>query len=278
PMSYPDRGTHRLGNRHYRIADLIRASTAAPSYFRPHKIQIHEDPKATDADGIFVDGGISPYNDPSLLLFMMAGIRGYRMGGVQTYIDKDGVEKERGIPWKLGDDQLLIISVGTGDYRVTTRSSRWKPAIMFAGKSLLGMTSDAQSLSLQMMQWLANPKKAWTVNSEIDDLRDDHLGELIGAPGRFLSFARYNVKLEQKWINDKLGMKFSKWRLRRLQKIDSPPQIEHYLNLGRQAAAYQVTPDDFPAAFDTEPAFAGANSTAKSAPTTPQWHPHCDGS
>ncbi|MEI5617533.1 hypothetical protein WB403_51465, partial [Streptomyces brasiliscabiei] len=29
-----------LGNKHFRVADLVRASTAAPSYFKPKRIRI----------------------------------------------------------------------------------------------------------------------------------------------------------------------------------------------------------------------------------------------
>lgn len=239
-------GKRTIGNRHYRVADLVRASTAAPSYFRPHTIRIHE-----EATGVFVDGGVSPYNDPSLLLFMMAGVRGYRLGGVESVFDEQNRPVVRGIPWELGDDKLLVISVGAGDYRVKTASAWGKPAILFAGRALLGMTSDAQAMTLKTMQWLANPNKAWTINREVDDLRYENLGELLGAPRRFLSYARYNVKLEHEWLQKKLGIKpLSNRRLRSLQRLDDPFNIADYQMLARRAAGYQVSPDDFPWQFD----------------------------
>lgn len=247
-------GRRRIGNRHYRVADLIRASTAAPSYFSPHRISIHEDNGAIGVDGDFVDGGISPYNDPSLLMFMMAGMRGYRLGGVEDVVDEWGRTAERGIPWKLGEDQLLIISIGAGEYRVTSKASRLKPAILFAGKSLMGMTSDAQATTLKMMQWLANPcnpGKAWEVNREVGNLADDNFGELIGAKRGFVSFARYNVKLNNEWLDQKLDVvPLSKRRLRSMQELDDPFNIADYQFLARRAAAYQVTSDDFPWQFD----------------------------
>ena len=44
---------------------LIRASTAAPTYFPPETVTLGEQTFS------FVDGGISPYNNPSLIAFLM---------------------------------------------------------------------------------------------------------------------------------------------------------------------------------------------------------------
>jgi len=45
---------------------------------------------------VFADGGITPHNNPAFLLYRMATDPAYRLG------------------WKTGEDQLLLISVGTG--------------------------------------------------------------------------------------------------------------------------------------------------------------------
>jgi uncharacterized protein len=45
-----------IGNRHYSLANLVRASTAAPHYFDPEFIEIAEG----SAPGLFIDGGLSP--------------------------------------------------------------------------------------------------------------------------------------------------------------------------------------------------------------------------
>ncbi|RTL68369.1 MAG: patatin, partial [Hyphomicrobiales bacterium] len=49
------------------IADLIRASTAAPTVFEPKEL-----PLAVGGPGLFVDGGLTPFNNPSLALLMAA--------------------------------------------------------------------------------------------------------------------------------------------------------------------------------------------------------------
>ncbi len=76
---------------------LIRASAAAPWYYPPEMIVLG------DQRFIFVDGGITPYNNPSQIAFLMATLPCY--GG----------------DWKTGRDKLHIVSVGTGRTR-----SIWK--------------------------------------------------------------------------------------------------------------------------------------------------------
>jgi predicted acylesterase/phospholipase RssA len=61
------------------ICDAIRASTAAPTYFPPSRV--------------YVDGGISSYNNPSYAAFI----------GATKYLG-----------WPTGRDHLAIFSVGTG--------------------------------------------------------------------------------------------------------------------------------------------------------------------
>lgn len=76
------------------LYQLVRASTAAPAYFRPETLQwAPDDPEKTF---VFVDGGVTPYNNPSFLLYKMATQEAY------------------GLNWKTGEKNLLIVSVGTG--------------------------------------------------------------------------------------------------------------------------------------------------------------------
>ncbi|MDX2152761.1 MAG: patatin-like phospholipase family protein [Bryobacteraceae bacterium] len=73
---------------------LVRASTAAPVYFPPEVL--HWDPADPSKSFVFVDGGVTPYNNPAFLLYRMATVPEYRLG------------------WPTGEDNLLIVSVGTG--------------------------------------------------------------------------------------------------------------------------------------------------------------------
>jgi hypothetical protein len=74
---------------------LVRASTAAPTFFPPEVITLGEGtPEAYTF--IFVDGGVTTYNNPAFLAFQMATAAPYAVN------------------WATGVDKLLIVSVGTG--------------------------------------------------------------------------------------------------------------------------------------------------------------------
>ena len=73
---------------------LVRASTAAPTFFPPEQIRLGPQ------EFIFVDGGITPYNNPSLIAFLMATLPCYRLN------------------WETGVKRLEVVSVGTGRSRV----------------------------------------------------------------------------------------------------------------------------------------------------------------
>ncbi len=57
---------------------LVRASTAAPIFFAPEVLCW--DPNDPAKHFVFVDGGMTPYNNPSFLLYRMATEPGYKLG------------------------------------------------------------------------------------------------------------------------------------------------------------------------------------------------------
>lgn len=69
---------------------LVRASTAAPVYFPPEVIHLHS------RSFVFVDGGTTSYNNPAFCMYRMATEPAYRLN------------------WQRGEDNLLIVSIGTG--------------------------------------------------------------------------------------------------------------------------------------------------------------------
>jgi hypothetical protein len=75
---------------------LVRASSAAPVYFPPEVVNFGTPGQPKSYSFIFVDGGVTAYNNPALLAFQMATASPYELR------------------WKTGTEQLLLISVGTG--------------------------------------------------------------------------------------------------------------------------------------------------------------------
>ncbi len=45
---------------------------------------------------VFVDGGVTMFNNPAFQLFLMATLEPYRLG------------------WATGEEQMLLVSIGTG--------------------------------------------------------------------------------------------------------------------------------------------------------------------
>jgi predicted acylesterase/phospholipase RssA len=89
---HPERGGRHVPDRNLDLSlvDLVRGSTAAPMYFAPERILVGNRTRT------FQDGGVTPYNNPALLLASMA------------------TQPEYEVCWPDGADQLLIVSVGTG--------------------------------------------------------------------------------------------------------------------------------------------------------------------
>lgn len=223
-----------LGNRHYRVADLICASTAAPYFFAPKRIPIGKKP------GLFIDGGVSPFNNPALMLFMLAAIKGY------------------GFQWGTGADHLLIVSVGTGSYRMALNPGLFTRSFstLFAAQALRGLIGDTEALSLTLLQWLSAPKRPWEINAEIGTLEGELLGptDQQGETKPLLSFVRYDAPLEQQWLRKTcgadLGARLSHDYVSGLQQLDRPDLMDEMYRVGEHAAEAQITPDDFPAGFD----------------------------
>lgn len=75
---------------------LVRASTAAPTFFPPEVVTLAPG-TSEEHRFVFVDGGITTYNNPAWMAVQMATASPY------------------GINWRTGVDQLLVVSVGTGN-------------------------------------------------------------------------------------------------------------------------------------------------------------------
>lgn len=227
-------------NKVYPLPDLIRASTAAPTYFSPASIGIFG-AKVGDVRGTFVDGGISPHNNPALKLLLMAGIRGYNLGGAR----KDDSDYPK--CWRLGSRNLLITSVGTGSHAHKVASVNNGAD---AASVLLGMAGDGQELGMTILQWLSSPRRPWEVDRMYGDLSGDMIGEVYGSPDGVLSFHRYDIKLEDKWLEANLGYRTTPAELKRLQDFTRVASIEALHELAREAAKQQVDATDFPDDFD----------------------------
>ncbi|HXJ94631.1 MAG TPA: patatin-like phospholipase family protein [Terriglobia bacterium] len=212
-----------ISNGDYPLWQVVRASTAAPLYFDPERITIASEKGKNAEVGTFVDGGVSPFNNPSLQAFMYATLGGYN------------------VRWKTGPERLLLVSVGTGASDPSRTPS--KIAAEGAIKALLGLMDDCATLVEIMMQWMSS-STARTFDLEIGDL---HADLLAGAP--LLSYLRYNITLSEKEVRPLLP-RLSPNKIESLGAMDNPDNLDLLLDLGEAGARQKVKAADFPAAFD----------------------------
>lgn len=235
----PDRPS-TIPNGEYPLWQVVRASTAAPTFFAPEMISIHSSasPEREDVDGFFVDGGCSPHNNPSLQALMTATMQGYAFN------------------WEASADKLLIVSVGTGkaDPAVNTGGTL---AGLAAGQGVLALKNlmeDCSDLVETMLQWLSSPARAAdgsrTPPNPTSREIDREMGHCHPAIGNqpLVTYHRYNALFTKAWFKQALGRDVSNDYLNNMQEMDKPSNIEALRELGRQVAA-QVKPEHL-AQFD----------------------------
>lgn len=204
-----------IGNRRYPVAKLIRASTAAPHYFDPEPLDVLN----SGQQGLFVDGGVSPYNNPSLPLFLQASL------------------PQHGLNWPLGPDRLTIVSVGTGGYRPTlpAREAAGMTAAGLALKALAGLMCDTEAQTVGMMQALGTTPTPWKINSEVGDMQGMRL-----PGGPLFRYVRYDLRLEAEWLLENLGRKVDPATIAHLRLMDDPKNMAKAQDMARMAAQQQV--------------------------------------
>jgi hypothetical protein len=198
-----------LANCNLRIPlwQLLRASTAAPTFFPPEEIRIG------DEKFLFIDGGVTPYNNPALLAVLMATLPGYRL------------------EWPTGRDAMHVISIGTGGHR--TRLLKQLPqktylwdALGFVVPTLI---DDAAINQDTLCRVLGDCVHGSQLDSEIGALGAPTL--LTAAEQKF-TYARYNCMMDSKEVGN--PMTPSELELDNLQAL------QRLKGIGRDYAAREV--------------------------------------
>ena len=215
-----------IPNKDYPLWRLVRASTAAPKYFEPEEIEITAPAKNT-VRGQFVDGGVSPYNNPALQALMYATIEGYRVG------------------WPVGEKNLLLTSVGTGSRDPAVAPSNL--AALHGVNALFSLMDDCAALMETLLQWMSQSPTARMIDGEIGDLRNDRL-----TPAPLLSYLRYNIDLKQETL-DALGLGLSPAEIAELNEMDDPANMARLKQIGEWIGTAKVGAHHFPTDFDLQP-------------------------
>jgi hypothetical protein len=214
-----------IGNRHYPLVNVVRASTAAPNYFDPEPIEI----VAGEPPGLFVDGGVSPHNSPALHLFMVASLPQY------------------GLRWPLGTDNLTVVSIGTGSfrYRLSLDELPMLRTIGIAMHALTSQMTDAQQLVDMLMSWLGRTPLSWPINSELGDL-----GEIAPPYDKALfNYLRYDARLEKDWLAGKMGINLDPRTVFNYRRLDAAENITAIYDLGVRVAEQQMMREHLDVAY-----------------------------
>jgi len=212
-----------LPNAEYPLWRVVRASTAAPVFFAPEEITIAQKRGHPSVQGLFVDGGVSPHNNPALQAFMYATLEGFKLG------------------WPKGKDRLLIVSLGTGSGDPSQRSSIL--AASDAIKALKSLMDDCGDLVETIMQWLSHSSTARPIDREIGDLANDLL---TGRPA--FTYQRYQLDLKPEAI-EAIMPKLVPKEIKNLTAMDRPENLPT-LKLLAEITSDAIAPEHFPNTFD----------------------------
>jgi len=206
-------------NLKIRLWQIVRASTAAPVFFPPEVIQW--DPQDDSKDFVFVDGGLTPYNNPAFLLYRMATEPGYRLN------------------WADGEDKLLVISIGTGaaalvEDEVNDPNRGLLENVAGLPSALMYAAMVDQDTSCR---YVGRCVHGAPLDREIGDMiPHDDGGNIIPLSrdlGRRFLYARYNADLSREGL-DALGLPNIKPK--NVQKLDSIEYIGDLRLVGRKVA------------------------------------------
>ena len=194
---------------------LVRASTAAPTYFPPETVTLGEH------RFVFVDGALTMLNNPAFQLFLMATLDSYQLR------------------WPASESDLLLVSVGTGN--CAKANDHLRPNAM-------NLLFNASSVPAALMHAAVNEQDLLCRvfgrcrhGAPIDvEVGDQMHGEGL-LDTRLFSYVRYNPELSRRGLDD-LGL--PDLVPEEVQRLDS---IAHVGDLSRvgQAAARDVAVEHF---------------------------------
>jgi hypothetical protein len=208
----PRRADNNLG---IPLWQLVRASTAAPTYFPPEVVTLG------GRKFVFVDGALTMYNDPAFQLFLMATLDAYRLR------------------WSATESDLLLVSVGTGTS---------PKADDYLRPGAMNLLFNVNSVPAALMYAAANEqdllcrvfgrcRHGAPIDLEVGDLMH---GEGL-LEKRLFSYVRYNPELTRRGLND-LGL--YDVVPEQVQRLDSVQNVGDLRRVG-QAAARDVSVEHF---------------------------------
>jgi hypothetical protein len=147
---------------------LVRASTAAPTYFPPEVVRVGGE------EFLFVDGGVTMFNNPAFQLFLMATVEPYNLN------------------WPAGADRMLLVSVGTGSAPKANAHLRAEDlTLVYNVSSIPGALMFA---ALNQQDFLCRIFGACLAGPVLDMEIGDMCGKAGPATPKLFTYMRYNAE------------------------------------------------------------------------------------
>jgi patatin-like phospholipase/acyl hydrolase len=195
---------------------IVRASTAAPTFFPP------EDVTVGSQRFVFVDGAVSVYSNPAFQLFLMATLPEYRLS------------------WQTGEDKLLLISVGTGAISgasATLKASQMN--LLYSARSVpMALVQATQSEQDFLCRILGRCRFGDPIDSEIGDLiqSDEAFARDGGGPfgPKKFTYVRYDPNLT---VEGLAALGLPQILPEHVQAMDSPDHLAELVAVGKSYAS-----------------------------------------
>jgi uncharacterized protein len=202
---------------------LVRASTAAPTFFPPEVVTFGEHgPKPYEF--VFVDGGVTTYNNPAFLAFQMATAAAYR------------------INWATGSDQLLVVSVGTGNAAKARPDLKAEDLwLLDHAKNIPGALMNAASAGWDAAcRLLSDCRHGGPIDRELQDLLAGADGKAASTVPQLFSYLRYDPDVSKAGL---AALGLADLRAETVQVMDSIAHIPDIQRVGKAYADAHVRPE-----------------------------------
>ena len=197
---------------------MLRASTAAPTFFEPEVIEI------AGQKFSFVDGAMTPYNNPAFQAYLMSTLQAYN------------------INWEKGEEKLLLVSVGTGTSSLTCEREQSKDKNIYHHAQdvpvyLLNSIAYQQDMLCRVFGKCRVGKE---LDSELGDLKDENGSGCTNE--NLFTYLRYDVQLDEATLK---RLKLEEVDAKQINKLDAVENIELLKKVGVAVAEDEVRIGDF---------------------------------
>ena len=197
---------------------------AVPAPYFPPEVIVLSQGKAHERQFVFVDGGMTMYNNPAFQMFLMATLDRYWAARPEAR-------------WRSGAERMLVVSVGTG----TSPDARQS-----LDPDKMNLLFNATAIPAALMYAALNEQDLLCRvfgDCRVGDPIDRELGDLVGSAGpleshqKLFTYLRYNAELTREGL-DALGCRdIEPEAVQQLDSIDGIPELR---SVGKRVAETKV--------------------------------------